>query len=233
MKRSDAAIRATWTMHLTNYRRLAAAAKLRHTAAQAALRVARVKDQHPRTALVEVRDRASADLKHRREQIARAQMIIARHKPKASVPTGVSSRGVLMVANFEGFRSAPYRDAVGVWTIGYGETKGIGPGTHPWSRGYAMDRLKLRLDRDYCAPVLRRCAAVGFKPTQAELDALTSLVYNLGPGILENGRTMGNAIASKNRQRIADAFLVYDQAGGRRLAGLTTRRRAERKLFLS
>ena len=42
---------------------------------------------------------------------------------------------------------------------------------------------------------------------------------------------MGNAIRSKNRARIADAFLVYDKAGGRTLPGLTRRRRAERALF--
>lgn len=232
MSRSDAAIRADWTKHLVSYRALAAAAKVRHTAAQTALRLARSTDKHPREALVAARNRASIDLALRRQQIARAQRIIARHKPRATAPRSVSSAGVLLVKRFEGFRSAPYRDAVGVWTIGYGETRGIGPSTTRWTEQYAANRLRERLTRDYCAPVLRRCDQVVFKPTQNELDALTSLVYNLGPGILEPGHTMGNALASRDRAKIANAFLVYDMAGGRRLPGLTARRQAERALFL-
>jgi lysozyme len=68
--------------------------------------------------------------------------------------------------------------------------------------------------------------------SQNEADALASLVYNLGPGILDDGRTMGSALRSRNRARIASAFLVYDMAGGQHLPGLARRRRAERALFL-
>jgi lysozyme len=162
-----------------------------------------------------------------------ADALAVLRKRQRQMPGGVSDKGVAFVAGFEGFRSNPYRDAVGVWTIGYGETKGIGPSSGPWSRELALKRLRTRLDRDYLAPVLAVAKSSKLSLSQNEKDALASLVYNLGPGILAKGRTMGDALRSRDRKRIADAFLVYDKAGGRTLEGLTRRRQAERKLFLS
>lgn len=170
-----------------------------------------------------------AILAKRKAQVAYAHRVISRHLPHVD---GVSNRGVALVAGFEGFRANVYRDVVGVPTQGYGETQGITPG-RPWSRAYALARLRTRLNRNYLAPVLALCKLIGLVLTQNEQDALASLVYNLGPGILDAGHTMGDALRSKDRQRIADAFLVYDQAGGRRLPALTARRRTERALFLS
>lgn len=158
-----------------------------------------------------------------------AERVLARHPVKVS---SVSTAGMSLIENFEGFRSCPYRDAVGVWTIGFGETAGIGPGTPCWSRAAAESRLRKRVNRDYLRPVLNLADAVGLQLTQTEADALASGTYNLGPGWLGRGKTMGDAIRSKNRQRIADAFLVYTKAGGRELPGLVTRRRRERELFL-
>jgi lysozyme len=147
-----------------------------------------------------------------RNRQAYAQRVVDRHSPVSSV----STEGLDLIRGFEGFRSEPYRDAVGVWTIGYGETAGIGP----------------RVNRDYLKPVLTLAKTVGLELKQNEADALASLAYNVGPGVFEKGRTMGDAIRSRNRDRIADAFLLYDHAGGRVLEGLTRRRRRERELFL-
>jgi len=164
----------------------------------------------------------------RRRNVAAEERILDRHRDKVD---SVSKAGLAFVAGREGFRAKPYRDAVGVLTQGYGETRQPLGGT--WSRTYALKRLIARLNRDYLAPVLRYCREHGFEPRQGEADALASLAYNLGPGIFKRGTTIGDAIASGNRQRIADAFLGYDHAGGRRLLGLTLRRRAERKMFLN
>lgn len=164
----------------------------------------------------------------RTRQVAEAERVILANTAISTV----SKAGLALVAGFEGFRSCPYRDAVGVWTIGYGETRGIGSGSKCISRDTALGMLRKRLNNDYLAPVLRTARAARFPLTQNQADALASLVYNLGPGILSSGSTMGDAIRSKNRMRIADAFLVYDHAGGHVLPGLTRRRKAERALFL-
>ena len=165
-----------------------------------------------------------------RARVSEAEKVLRRH---GGGVTGISEQGLELIKGFEGFRSAPYRDAVGVWTIGYGETAGIGPNTRPWSQAYAERRLKERVNRDYMKPVLKLGDTLNLRLTQNEADALASLVYNLGPGILNKGKTMGNALRTRNRRSIADAFLVYDHAGGRQLDGLTRRRRRERQLFLS
>lgn len=165
----------------------------------------------------------------RRLQVQEADHAISR----LSRVTGVSDRGARLVAAFEGFRGRPYRDPVGVWTIGYGETQGVNASTGPWTEWYARRRLRQRLDRDYLPPVLATAKAAGLVLKQHEADALASLVYNLGPGILRKGSTMGDALRSRNRSRIADAFLVYTRAGGQVLPGLVRRRNAERHLFLT
>ena len=37
----------------------------------------------------------------------------------------ISEKGTKLIRDFEGFRTHAYQDAVGVWTIGYGHTKGV------------------------------------------------------------------------------------------------------------
>lgn len=159
----------------------------------------------------------------------RALHVLARHP---GAVTSVDDAGVALVAGFEGFRANVYRDPKGIATQGYGETQGLTPGK-PWTRTYAATRLRARLNRDYLQPVLDLAHPVGLALTQNQADALASLVYNLGPGILDAGRTMGDALRTKNRKRIADAFLVYDEPNNPAVhQGLAVRRRAERALFL-
>lgn len=168
----------------------------------------------------------------RRKLVRHRERLVAEARSKVSADK-LSDKGAEFIASWEGFSARPYRDPVGVWTIGYGSTRGVGPNTPPITREQALARLKREVDEIYGAAVARVAKAVGLTLKQGEFDALTSLVYNCGPGILDRGRTMGDALRSKNRRRIADAFLVYDKAGGVRLAGLTRRRRAERSMFLS
>lgn len=164
-------------------------------------------------------------------QLAIARAVERRKaKPPKRPASKASPAAIALIAEFEGFRSKPYRDPVGVWTIGYGETKGIGPNTKPWSEPFAKQRLMARVARDYAPHVAR----LGLPLTQNQFDALTSVVYNLGPGVLDKGRSLGDALHARDMRRAADAILLYDKAGSppRALPGLTRRRRVERALFL-
>lgn len=232
---TDRATIARWTARLVIRRRLAASAKRAHTVAQTALRHARAADAHPRQDIIDARDAASLKLALRRTQVSAAERVIARAKARlanAGGATKVSDAGALLVARFEGFRSAPYQDSVGVWTIGYGETRGVTRNSPHVSEPVARAQLRRRLDNDYVPPVLAAAKAGGLRLRQNELDALASLSYNLGGGIFAAGYSMGNALRAGNRGRAADAILLYDKAGGRRLPGLTRRRQEERALFL-
>jgi len=139
----------------------------------------------------------------------------------------LSKRGVDLIASFEGFRSHPYRDAVGVWTIGYGHTRGVGPNTRPVTRAQAL--ALLREDARHCEQAIRR---LGVPMTQAEFDATVSLCFNLGVGVLDRGRSFGDAIRARKYRKAANAMLLYVHAGGRKLPGLVRRRKAERRMFL-
>ena len=39
----------------------------------------------------------------------------------------ISTAGIDLLTHFEGLRLEAYQDSVGVWTIGYGHTKGVTP----------------------------------------------------------------------------------------------------------
>lgn len=142
----------------------------------------------------------------------------------------VSAAGLALIKGFEGFRSKPYRDAVGVWTIGYGETRGVGPNSAPISEATAAKQLERRINEDYAPPIRK----LGLPLNQHQFDALCSFVYNLGPGYLASGHSLGDALRAGHMRAAADSILLYDKAGQppRPLAGLTRRRREERALFL-
>lgn len=141
----------------------------------------------------------------------------------------LSPAGTALIAEFEGFRSRPYRDAVGVWTIGYGSTKGVGPHSPPVTRAQAASRLMREVDATYGAAV----NALGVPLNQHQFDALTSFTYNVGPGGVAASTQVGKRLRARDWRGAADALLAWDKAGGRTLAGLTRRRQAERALFLT
>jgi GH24 family phage-related lysozyme (muramidase) len=185
---------------------------------------------HPATAKTALRS-AHAKVVLRRLQATDADRVPAPHAGISSV----SDKGVAFIAGFEGFSAKPYWDAIGrVWTIGYGETRGVAASTPPVTRADALARLRARVNHDYLAPVLHVAGAAGLQLRPCEADALASLAYNCGPGVFDEGRTMGNAVRSGDRTQIADAFLVYDKCGAPPvpIAGLTRRRHAERAMFL-
>lgn len=147
----------------------------------------------------------------------------------------VSRRGTRFVARFEGFVGCPYRDPVGVWTRGYGETRGIGPGSGCISKRRARKDLHRRLNGEYNAAKLLRHLDL----KQCEVDALASLAYNLGPGILTdpNFSTLARRLAHHKAREYWRRKVIYRQelpkwirAGGSILPGLVTRRNAEVRL---
>lgn len=141
----------------------------------------------------------------------------------------VSRAGVELVQHFEGFFARAYRDVVGVWTIGYGETQGVGPSSGPWSRAYAARRLRQRLDGPRYGGAVRPLRL----PGQGQFDAIVSFVYNVGPGGVSSSTGIGRALRARRWRRAADELLRWDKAGGRTWPGLTRRRRRERAMFLA
>jgi lysozyme len=152
----------------------------------------------------------------------------------------VSSRGVDLVATFEGFRRDVYLDAARVKTIGFGETSPAIIARYESTgipRRVAFDLLKARLDRDY-APAVRSINRYlvlrGHLPLpQESFDALTSFVYNVGPGAIGVATGVGRELRARRWESAMNHLMLWNRAGGQELLGLTRRRQAERDLFLA
>jgi lysozyme len=168
----------------------------------------------------------------------------------------ISRQGVEFIAEFEGLPNGgkPYNDPIGYATVGYGHLLGYRPVQASDFNGIwlavqerpgrlspeeARELLRLDLRKDY-EPAVRKLFARGGpldgKFTQGRYDALVSFAFNLGPASVQGVpgfETMGRAIAAGDLEVIADAFLLYDKAGGEALPGLTRRRQAEKRLFLT
>ena len=62
--------------------------------------------------------------------------------------------------------------------------------------------------------------------TQNQFDALVSFAFNCGAANLKR------LFANRDTLQIADAFLLYNKAGGKVLKGLVRRREAEKELYM-
>lgn len=139
----------------------------------------------------------------------------------------INKAGLDLIKSFEGLRLKAYKDAVGVWTIGYGHTKTATPGTvisEPEAESLLLNDLaeaQGAVERLVKQPL-----------NDNEYAALVSFVFNLGSGNLSRS-TLLRKLNAGDRKGASDQFLVWNKAGGKVLAGLTRRRQAERDLFLN
>ena len=147
----------------------------------------------------------------------------------------VSKATLNLVKQYEGFRSYAYMDTNGMAVIGYGQSKINGKRV---KMGQSVSRAKAdaNLERELYQIQRLVLSKVRVKLTPNQLGALTSLVYNAGSGILTRS-TLIRKLNAGDYAGAAREFPRWNKAnqGGRLvpLAGLTKRRLAEQKLFLT
>ena len=135
-----------------------------------------------------------------------------------------SQRGINLIKQFEGVRLTAYKCPAGVYTIGYGHTRGV-------TRGMKITEEEasafLAADLRNSEKAVERYDSI-YHWNQNEFDALVSFTFNCGASnlraLLRNGR--------RNRSQIAATLPLYRKAGGKILKGLERRRAAEKALFL-
>jgi lysozyme len=138
----------------------------------------------------------------------------------------INAAGLNLIKQFEGYRAKAYRDAVGVWTIGWGSTKDVRPEMEITE---AEAEQRLRDDLQYAEQAVLRYVAVPL--TSNEFSALVSFVFNLGVGNFSTS-TLLRKLNLGDKRAAANEILRWNRAGGKVLRGLTRRRQAERELFL-
>lgn len=139
----------------------------------------------------------------------------------------LSQRGLELIQQFEGLRLRAYLDSAGVPTIGYGSTRGVQMGDEITE----TDALALlAADCDRFEDAVREL--VNVRLNQNEFDALVSFSFNVGAAALRDSTLLRKLNAGEDREEVADEFLRWVYAGGKKLRGLERRRKAERDLFL-
>ncbi len=150
-------------------------------------------------------------------------------EPQKASPTGMSADGLAILRYFESCRLEAYWDADGmVWTIGWGDT---GPDVVKGLRitqAEADQRLQRRLAHEFVPGVLN---ALTRPATQAQLDAMVDLAYNIGVEAFQ-GSTLVRLFNAGDQADAAEQFPRWNKSGGKVLLGLRRRRAADHARFL-
>ena len=144
----------------------------------------------------------------------------------------VSQRGIDMLKHHEGVRCKPYRDCVGLWTVGVGHLIGDGKSLpDEWNKTFTMEEVDALLRKDLARfeRGVQKFCPVPLK--QGEFDAHVSFSFNLGLGVLQRS-TLRQKILRDDKKGAAEEILKYNKAGGKIVKGLVNRRNDEYQLFL-
>ncbi|CAG2179361.1 unnamed protein product [Oppiella nova] len=142
----------------------------------------------------------------------------------------INGAGLALIKQQEGWRANYYYDQIGQKTIGYGHCCVWHPCDQlhpPLTEQQGSDLLRADLGE------FQNCiqnAAPGLNDNQ--FAACTSFAFNMGCGAFTGSHILSN-IRAKNFNAAANAFNEYTSMGGRVIAGLVNRRKAEAQLFRS
>jgi lysozyme len=136
-----------------------------------------------------------------------------------------SEKGLALIKEFEGFRALAYLCPAGVWTIGWGHTRGV---TEHDRVTEEMATDMLIEDLAWSEAAVKQYVTVPLN--QNQFDALVSFTFNLGQGALAQS-TLLRLLNSGEYTAAALQFGRWVKAGTQTLPGLVRRREAERALF--
>ncbi len=169
----------------------------------------------------------------------------------------LSKVGADLMHKYEGYKTRPYLCPAHIWTIGYGHVLYQEQIRLPITRPPGKTRDDIPMIRseyplkpednrvwtkdeinqlfaadvgDFERGVLRLVPSSA--GNQGRFDALVAFAFNVGLGNLQRS-TIRIKANRREWQQAADAFLLWNKAGGKVLAGLDRRRKDERALFLS
>ena len=162
-----------------------------------------------------------------------------RETPPAPVSTGgIPQAAVDLIKEFEGFRSAPYNDGVGVATIGFGATfyengTKVSYSDQPITEARGEELLKYHLQ--YFWGTQESTIPYWGEMSDGQRGCLLSFSYNIGANFYGSSgcNTITGALRDKRWGDVPDALRLYVNPGTAVEAGLRRRREAEIELWLS
>lgn len=137
-----------------------------------------------------------------------------------------SDKGIALIKKYEGCKLTAYKCPAGIWTIGYGTTKGVKQGqTITQAKADALLVEDLRTTEKVVNDL-----HINFK--QQQFDALISWIYNLGAGNFAVSTFKRKIVNGNADEAIAEEIVKWVNAGGRPLLGLKRRRVDEANMWL-
>ena len=136
-----------------------------------------------------------------------------------------SKEGIALIKKFEGCKLEAYKCPAGVWTCGYGSTKGVEEGD-VWSQDKADHMLEVELKEfgDYVNNL------VDVPLSQNQFDALVAWTFNLGPSNLSSS-TLLKVLNKGEYEEVPAQIKRWNKVKGEVSRGLIRRRQAEALLF--
>ena len=145
----------------------------------------------------------------------------------------ISKEGLELIKGFEKFMPKPYIDAVGVVTIGYGNTY--------YADGRKVTMQDAQITETQATILLETIFEKDFAKyipdnvNQNQFDAMASLIYNIGTGAFFKSTLRKKVKVNPNDASIEQEFWKWNK--GRKngqlveLRGLTIRRKKESELY--
>ena len=137
----------------------------------------------------------------------------------------MTEKCIELIKRFEGCRLEAYKCPAGVWTIGYGHTKGVIKGMKI-SKEEAEELLK----QDVAIVELQVVNTVG-KLAACKIDALVSFAYNVGVAAFRRSTLCRKVKANSDDASIRAEFARWVYAGNKKLRGLVKRRAEEAEMY--
>ena len=130
----------------------------------------------------------------------------------------VSQTLIEKLKKFEACSLVAYKDAKGVWTIGYGHTAGVKQG----------DKITQYQAEQFLKEDLATFEAAAQKvkrlTTQGRFDAVVDFMYNCGIAAFNSSTLRKYIEYGKETWMIQEQFLRWVNSGGKKLGGLVSRR---------
>jgi lysozyme len=149
--------------------------------------------------------------------------------------TQLDQAGIDLMIQFEGCILHPYRDQVGIPTIGIGMTYYPGTGKKvtmqdpPITQQQANDMF-LEISKPFAMAVY---STTRDDLTQNQFNACFSLCYNIGTGGFKNSTVHRLVNEKVTGDQLKAAFLMWTKAGGKVLRDLVKRRTKEYEVYMS
>jgi lysozyme len=136
-----------------------------------------------------------------------------------------------LIRKWEGCKLVAYQCSAGIWTIGFGTTfyengRMVKKGD-VISKERAEELFMITLDT-FIKNVKKN---IKQPLTFPQLEALTSLCYNIGCGAFNKSTLVKYINDSRSIEEIEAQWMRWNKVGGKEVVGLTNRRRAEVYLY--